>query len=132
MAWRARRGTHRRFQRHGPGAHARRRRAASRGPSHQCRGRRHVHPPGAGGRTCPGGRARQRAAALGRSLGFDAIPTSSARLADREERVREAVAVALGRLGGQQARQALEERLPLEEQPLVREALQRGLTLAEP
>lgn len=72
------------------------------------------------------------ATALGRSLGLDAIPTLLNRLQDREDRVREAVAVALGRLGGQQVRQALEDRLPLEEQPLVREALQRGLTLVEP
>lgn len=72
------------------------------------------------------------AAALGRCLGLEAIPTLITRLEDREDRVREAVAVALGRLGGQQARQALEDRIPMEEQPLVREALQRGLTLAEP
>jgi HEAT repeat protein len=72
------------------------------------------------------------AAALGRSLGLEAIPTLITRLEDREDLVREAAAVALGRLGGQQARQALEDRLPLEERPLVREALQRGLTLVEP
>jgi hypothetical protein len=60
------------------------------------------------------------------------IPTLLTRLEDREAPVREAVAVALGRLGGQQVRQALEDRLPLEEQPLVREALQRGLSLLEP
>ena len=72
------------------------------------------------------------ASALGRCLGLEAIPTLITRLEDREVRVREAVAVALGRLGGQQARQALEDRLPMEEQPLVREALQRGLTLVEP
>lgn len=72
------------------------------------------------------------ATALGRCKGLDAIPTLLTRLQDREDRVREAVAVTLGRLGGQQVRQALEERLPLEERPLVREALQRGLTLVEP
>ncbi|NPC86819.1 HEAT repeat domain-containing protein, partial [Pyxidicoccus fallax] len=72
------------------------------------------------------------ATALGRSLGLEAIPTLISRLEDREDSVREAVAVALGRLGGQQARQALEDRLPVEERPLVREALQRGLTLVEP
>ncbi len=72
------------------------------------------------------------AVALGRALGPDAIPTLLTRLEDREAPVREAVAVALGRLGGQQVRQALEDRLPLEEQPLVREALQRGLSLLEP
>ena len=72
------------------------------------------------------------AAALGRCLGLEAIPTLLNRLQDREDRVREAVAVTLGRLGGQQVRQALEDRLPLEERPLVREAVQRGLTLVEP
>jgi HEAT repeat protein len=72
------------------------------------------------------------ASALGRYLGLEAIPTLISRLVDREDQVREAAAVALGRLGGQQARQALEDRLPLEERPLVREALQRGLTLVEP
>ncbi|MCP3062510.1 HEAT repeat domain-containing protein [Myxococcus sp. K38C18041901] len=72
------------------------------------------------------------AGALARCLGIDAIPSLSARLTDQEDPVREAVALALGRLGGQQVRQALEERLPLEERPLVREALQRGLSLAEP
>ncbi len=72
------------------------------------------------------------AAALARCQGLEAIPTLLTRLQDREDRVREAVAVTLGRLGGQQVRQALEDRLPLEERPLVREALQRGLTLVEP
>ncbi|NVJ22722.1 MULTISPECIES: HEAT repeat domain-containing protein [Myxococcus] len=72
------------------------------------------------------------AGALARCLGTEAIRPLAARLVDREDPVREAVALALGRLGGQQARQALEERIPLEERPLVREALQRGLSLAEP
>ncbi|NTX35339.1 HEAT repeat domain-containing protein [Myxococcus sp. CA051A] len=72
------------------------------------------------------------AGALARCLGTEAIRPLAARLMDREDPVREAVALALGRLGGQQARQALEERLPIEERPLVREALQRGLSLAEP
>ncbi|MCE9673939.1 HEAT repeat domain-containing protein [Myxococcus stipitatus] len=72
------------------------------------------------------------AQSLGRCLGIDAIPILATRLTDREDQVREAVAVALGRLGGQQARLALEERLPVEERPLVREALQRGLSLTEP
>ncbi|MCP3101228.1 HEAT repeat domain-containing protein [Myxococcus sp. K15C18031901] len=72
------------------------------------------------------------AQSLGRCLGIGAIPVLTPRLMDQEDQVREAVAVALGRLGGQQARLALEERLPVEERPLVREALQRGLSLAEP
>jgi hypothetical protein len=74
----------------------------------------------------------QAAAALGQCLGFEAVQTLRARLEDRDLRIREAVAQALGRLGGQQAREVLEERLSLEDIPRVREALQRGLTLAEP
>jgi hypothetical protein len=74
----------------------------------------------------------QAAAALGQCLGFEAVQTLRARLEDRDLRIREAVAQALGRLGGQQVREVLEERLPLEDVPRVREALQRGLTLAEP
>ncbi|WP_342381463.1 HEAT repeat domain-containing protein [Myxococcus stipitatus] len=72
------------------------------------------------------------AQALAQCMGVEAIGLLAPRLADREDPVREAVALTLGRLGGQQARQVLEERLPVEERPLVREALQRGLTLAEP
>jgi hypothetical protein len=72
------------------------------------------------------------AAALGQCLGFEAVKTLQARLDDRDLRIREAVAQALGRLGGQQVREVLEERLPREDSPSVREALQQGLTLAEP
>ncbi|MCY1035463.1 HEAT repeat domain-containing protein [Corallococcus sp. BB11-1] len=72
------------------------------------------------------------AAALGQCLGFEAVTALRARLEDRDVRIREAVARALGRLGGQRVREALEERLPLEDVPQVREALQQGLTLAEP
>ncbi|RKH93753.1 HEAT repeat domain-containing protein [Corallococcus sp. AB038B] len=74
----------------------------------------------------------QAAAALGQRLGFEAVKTLQARLEDRDLRLREAVAQALGRLGGQRVREVLEERLPLEDVPQVREALQQGLTLAEP
>jgi hypothetical protein len=80
----------------------------------------------------PADRRASAAVALARCQGLDAIPTLLTRLQDREDRVSEAVAVTLGRLGGQQVRQALEDRLPVEERPLVREALQRGLTLVEP
>ncbi|RKG69789.1 HEAT repeat domain-containing protein [Corallococcus sp. CA054B] len=74
----------------------------------------------------------QAAAALSQRLGFEAVKTLQARLVDRDLRLREAVAQALGRLGGQRVREVLEERLPLEDIPQVREALQQGLTLAEP
>jgi hypothetical protein len=72
------------------------------------------------------------ATALGLRLGVEATPTLLPLLEDRDERVRAAVARALGRLGGAQVQQALEERLPMEEAPLVREALQQGLIYAEP
>jgi HEAT repeat protein len=72
------------------------------------------------------------ATALGLRVGTEAVSTLLPLLEDRDERVREAVARALGRLGGAQVQQALEERLPIEEAPLVREALQQGLTFVEP
>ncbi|EAU63593.1 conserved hypothetical protein [Stigmatella aurantiaca DW4/3-1] len=72
------------------------------------------------------------ATALGLRVGTDAVPTLLPFLQDRSDPVREAVARALGRLGGVQVQQALEERLPLEETPVVREALQQGLTFSVP
>jgi HEAT repeat protein len=72
------------------------------------------------------------ATALGLRMGTEAVPTLLPLLEDRDEHVRAAVARALGRLGGAQVQQALEERLPVEEAPYVREALQQGLTFVEP
>jgi len=72
------------------------------------------------------------ATALSLWAGTEAIPTLLPYLQDRNGQVRIAVARALGRLGGPQVQQALEERLPSEEEPLVREALQQGLTFLEP
>ncbi|SEN00221.1 HEAT repeat-containing protein [Stigmatella aurantiaca] len=72
------------------------------------------------------------ATALGLRVGTGAVPTLLPFLQDRSDPVREAVARALGRLGGAQVQQALEERLPLEEVPGVREALQQGLTFTLP
>jgi HEAT repeat protein len=72
------------------------------------------------------------ATALSLRAGTDAIPALLPYLQDPNRQVRMAVARALGRLGGSQAQQALEERLPIEEEPLVREALQQGLTFLEP
>jgi HEAT repeat protein len=72
------------------------------------------------------------ATALGLRVGTGAVPTLLPFLQDQSEPVREAVARALGRLGGTQVQQALEERLPLEEVPGVREALQQGLTFTLP
>jgi hypothetical protein len=72
------------------------------------------------------------ATALSLRAGQEAIPTLLPFLQDREGQVRIAVARALGRLGGPQVQQALEERLPSERDPLVREALQQGLTFLVP
>jgi HEAT repeat protein len=72
------------------------------------------------------------ATALSLRAGSEAVPTLLPFLQDRDENVRMAIARALGRLGGAQAQQALEERLSLEDSPLVREALQQGLTFSEP
>ena len=72
------------------------------------------------------------AIALSLRAGTEAIPTLLPYLQDRNGQVRMAVARALGRLGGPQVQQALEERIPSEEEPLVREALQQGLTFLEP
>jgi HEAT repeats len=72
------------------------------------------------------------ATALSLRAGQEAIPTLLPFLQDRDGQVRIAVARALGRLGGPQVQQALEERLPSEQDPLVREALQQGLTLLLP
>ncbi|WP_225414109.1 HEAT repeat domain-containing protein [Stigmatella hybrida] len=72
------------------------------------------------------------ATALGLRVGTGAVPTLLPFLQDGSDPVREAVARALGRLGGAQVQQALEERLPLEEVPGVREALQQGLTFTLP
>jgi hypothetical protein len=72
------------------------------------------------------------ATALSLRAGLEAIPTLLPFLQDQDEHVRVAVARALGRLGGLQAQQALEERIPSEQDPLVREALQQGLAFIEP
>jgi HEAT repeat protein len=72
------------------------------------------------------------ATAFSLRVGTDAVPTLLPLLQDRDEQVRIAAARALGRLGGAQAQQALEEAIPTEESALVREALQQGLTFIEP
>ncbi len=72
------------------------------------------------------------ALALGLRAGPDILPVLVPFLQDRHEQVREAVALAIGRLGSLEAQQALEERLALEDDFLVREAIQQGLTLSVP
>ncbi|HYI00718.1 HEAT repeat domain-containing protein [Hyalangium sp.] len=70
--------------------------------------------------------------ALSLRAGTEAIPTLLPFLQAPDDQVRIAAARALGRLGGAQVQQALEERLPFEREPLVREALQQGLTFLVP
>jgi HEAT repeat protein len=73
-------------------------------------------------------------AALALSLrsGPESLAALQPHLQDGQQQVREAVALAIGRLGSIEAQKALEERLPLEEDLLVRDAIQQGLTLVEP
>jgi HEAT repeat protein len=70
--------------------------------------------------------------ALALRAGPESLSTLQPHLEDSRPEVREAVAVAIGRLGSGAAQKALEERLPLEEDLLVRDAIQQGLTLVEP
>ncbi|WP_224361988.1 HEAT repeat domain-containing protein [Hyalangium versicolor] len=72
------------------------------------------------------------ATALSLRAGSEAVPALLPFLQDRDGLVRVAVARALGRLGGPQAQQALEERIPSEEDPAVREVLQQALSFVEP
>ena len=70
--------------------------------------------------------------ALALRSGPEALSTLLPHLQDGQQQVREAVALAIGRLGSVEAQKALEERLPVEEDLLVRDAIQQGLTLVEP
>ncbi len=72
------------------------------------------------------------ALALARRTGLESVPSLAPHLEDRSEAVRASVAQMLGRVGGPEARKVLEERLPLEEDREVREAIQRGLSYIEP
>jgi HEAT repeat protein len=72
------------------------------------------------------------ALALGLRTGPEALTSLLPHLEDPQLAVREAVAVALGRLGNAEAQKALEDRLPFEESSLVREAIQQGLSLSVP
>lgn len=70
--------------------------------------------------------------ALALRSGPEALSALLPHLQDGQQQVREAVALAIGRLGSVEAQRALEERLPAEEDLLVRDAIQQGLTLVEP
>jgi hypothetical protein len=53
-------------------------------------------------------------------------------LQDPRDALRAGAARGLGQAGGDDARKALEDRLELEETPVVREEIQRTLTLMQP
>ncbi len=72
------------------------------------------------------------ALALGTRLGNAAVPALEPALKDRNTRVREASARAMARLGSPEARRSLEVQLENEEDPAVREVIQRSLTKTEP
>jgi HEAT repeat protein len=72
------------------------------------------------------------ALALGARIGNEAVPSLEPALKDRDTRVREASARAMARLGTPEARRSLEAQLENEQDPLVREVIQRSLTKTEP
>jgi HEAT repeat protein len=76
---------------------------------------------------------RCRAAfALARQQGPAAVVDLEPLLQDPQESLRLGAARGLGQAGGDDAKKALEDRLELEEAPVVREAIQRTLTLMQP
>jgi len=76
---------------------------------------------------------RCRAAfALAQQLGPAAVADLEPLLQDPRESLRIGAARGLGQAGGDDAKKALEDRLELEETPVVREAIQRTLTLMQP
>lgn len=76
---------------------------------------------------------RCRAAfALAQALGPEAVADLEPLLQDPRESLRIGAARGLGQAGGDDAKKALEDRLELEETPVVREAIQRTLTLMQP
>ena len=76
---------------------------------------------------------RCRAAfALAQQQGPAAVADLEPLLQDPRESLRIGAARGLGQAGGDDAKKALEDRLELEETPVVREAIQRTLTLMQP
>lgn len=70
---------------------------------------------------------REAVLALARGFGTRSVPDVASFLDHREATVREGAAMALGRIGGSAADDALRARLPMERDPLVRAAIQRAL-----
>jgi HEAT repeat protein len=76
---------------------------------------------------------RCRAAfALAQQVGPGAVADLEPLLQDPRASLRLGAARGLGQAGGDDAKKALEDRLELEETPVVREAIQRTLTLMQP
>jgi hypothetical protein len=73
---------------------------------------------------------REALLALARGFGRDAGRDLAGYLGHAEPVVREAAAIALGRVGGAEAQRHLSQRLPVERDVAVREAIERGLTNA--
>jgi HEAT repeats len=69
---------------------------------------------------------------LAELLGPAAVADLEPLLQDPRESLRIGAARGLGQAGGDDAKKALEDRLELEETPVVREAIQRTLTLMQP
>lgn len=74
----------------------------------------------------------QAAFALAQQQGPAAVADLEPLLQDPRESLRAGAARGLGQAGGDDAKKALEDRLELEETPVVREAIQRTLTLMQP
>ena len=79
----------------------------------------------------PGDRTRA-AFALAAQVGPAAVADIAPLLQDDREAIRIGAARGLAQAGGDDAKKALEDRLELEEEPVVREAIQRTLTLMQP
>jgi HEAT repeat protein len=82
--------------------------------------------------TAPDEERCQAAFALAQQQGPAAVADLEPLLQDPRESLRAGAARGLGQAGGDDAKKALEDRLELEEEPVVREAIQRTLTLMQP
>jgi HEAT repeat protein len=69
---------------------------------------------------------------LAKNTGVSAVSVAASCLEDDSSELRLAAANVLGALAGKDARAALTARLGVEEEPAVRDALQRGLAKCEP
>lgn len=75
---------------------------------------------------------RAALAALARARGAAAIPAIAVKLGSKDAAVSQAAVEALGRIGGPQARAALQKQLDAETRPALRAALERAMAAATP